>query len=98
MLKSKKSPVDVVPKLVSMLTPLDAADRAKAVRAALALLGDGGTNDDLDFKDGGNGHTGGGAGALRGTCHGTWLRGRGPGKASAAACRPRCRRRVVPRR
>lgn len=66
MSKSKNSPVDVVPKLVSMLTPLDAADRTKAIRAALTLLSDGSTNDDFDFKDGGSGHAGGGAGALSG--------------------------------
>jgi hypothetical protein len=66
MTKSKNSPVGIVPKLVSMLTPLAAPDRAKAIRAALTLLSDDGTNDDLDLRDSGTGRVGADTGALGG--------------------------------
>jgi len=44
MVKKAKEPVEVVPKLVALLTPLSARDRVKAIQATFTLLGDGGAD------------------------------------------------------
>jgi hypothetical protein len=64
--KRRANPVGVVSRLVAMLTPLAVADRGKAIRAALTLLGDD-AQDALDLG-GGGGNVGGagGGGGMRG--------------------------------